>query len=272
MLIFQAPSLEFLGCNMLDLKIEKDIATITMNRPEVHNAFNDEMIDLFLEAQKEIRNNIAVRLVILKAEGKSFCAGADLNWMKKMVDYSIEENVQDSLKLAALFEGFENLDSPIIGLIHGSAMGGGVGLVSICDYALASEGAKFGFTEARLGLAPCVISPYVLKKIGESEARAWFYSGERFDAQRAYEMKLVHEVISAENFELRAKQVVQSFMKAGPKAGVKGKMFFKKLLMTEPAKQKQFTAQSIADFRVSAEAQEGMKALLEKRKPTWSES
>ncbi len=256
---------------MLDLKIEKDIAILTMNRPEVHNAFNDQMIEEFLKALKEIRNNISVRLVVLKGEGKSFCAGADLNWMKKMVDYSLEENIQDSLKLAELFQAFGNLDSPIIGLIHGAAMGGGVGLVSICDYALASEEAKFGFTEARLGLAPCVISPYVLRKIGESEARAWFFSGERFSASRAYDMKLVHEVVSSENFELRSKQVIHSFSKAAPKAGVKGKQFLKKLLVTEPKNQKQFTAESIAEFRVSSEAQEGMKALLEKRKPSWSE-
>jgi methylglutaconyl-CoA hydratase len=254
---------------MFEKNKQKDVFTITLNRPEVHNAFNDEFIKSLIATLADIYEDQEIRLLVLKANGKSFCAGADLNWMKKMKGYSFEDNLQDSLNLAELFASFARLDIPILGIVQGHALGGGVGIVSICDFVLAVKNAKFGFTEARLGLAPAVIAPHVIRKIGETHARAWFYSGEIFNSQTALSMGLVHEVCEVEDLANREEELRKSFLKAGPQTGITIKKFFKKLASLDDNKKGHFCAETIANLRIQKEAQEGMSALLEKRKPNW---
>lgn len=253
---------------MLKFEIVNTVAYVTLNRPEIHNAFNDELIEKITSVFSEIENT-NVRLVVLSGEGRSFCAGADLNWMKSMIGYTEEENFQDSMKLASMFEAINNCSVPVIGKVNGHALGGGVGVVSVCDYVISHEKAKFGFTEARLGLIPAVISPYCIKKIGESSARAWFMSGELFSAKKALSMNLIHEVTPLDSFEERCEQLIESFFKAGPEAAKDSKKLIKKVLDLNVNEVKEFTCKAIAQKRISEEGQEGMSALLEKRTAKW---
>ncbi|MCO4754857.1 MAG: enoyl-CoA hydratase/isomerase family protein [Bacteriovoracaceae bacterium] len=245
------------------------VATVTLNRPEIHNAFNDKLIEELRHVFFELNQNIQCRLAILTGEGKSFCAGADLNWMKSMVEYSKSQNIEDSRKLAKMFETIDNFSKPLIGKVNGHALGGGVGLAAVCDYVLASERAKFGFTEARLGLVPAVISPFCINKIGVSNARAWFLSGELFNTQKAFEMGLVHEVCSLEELDTRLESLIKSFLKAGPSAAVASKALIKNVTSLPGADIQEYTLERIAELRVSEEGQEGMQALLNKTKPSW---
>lgn len=250
----------------------RGVATITLNRPEIHNAFNDELISGLTEEFKAMESDEEIRLVVLTGEGKSFCAGADLNWMKKMVDYSESENIADSMNLANMFETMNDFSKPIIGKINGAALGGGSGLVAVCDHVIVHEDAKLGFTEVMLGLVPAVISPYVMAKIGHSQARTLFLTGERFDAQKAAQIGLAHQVSLGRYFERDTEEVIVKFLKAGPKA----QQMAKKLIYgverrSEISDIKQFTCETIAAMRISLEGQEGMNALLEKRRPNWME-
>ena len=186
-----------------------------------------------------------------------------------MIDYSQEENIKDSEKLYEMFETINNCPKPVIGLINGHALGGGMGLISVCDYALTHNKAKFGFTETRLGLVPAVISSFCLNRIGENHARAWFLSGEKFNGEQAKLIGLVHEVCSVENFEKRSSELIESFMQAGPIAMIKAKELINIVLESDNIKKD--TCLAIAQRRVSAEGQEGMSALLEKRKAKWME-
>ena len=251
----------------LNIDIKNKIGFITLDRAEIHNAFNDELIENLTQAFIDFDNNDKVQIIVLSGSGKSFCAGADLNWMGSMINYSKEENEKDSMKLAELFETINTTSKPIIGKINGAALGGGVGLVCVCDYAITHEKAKFGFTETRLGLVPAVISPYCIRKIGESNARAWFLSGERFSAHKALEMNLIHEVTSLEDFEARSQKVIESFLMAAPRASKAAKKLVKDVV--ENKNHNEYTVGTISKLRVSDEGQEGMKALLEKRKPNW---
>jgi methylglutaconyl-CoA hydratase len=252
---------------------ERGVTTITLNRPEIHNAFNDELIAGLTEEFKAMDSDDSVRLVILTGEGKSFCAGADLNWMKKMVDYSKEENIADSMNLANMFETMNNFSKPIIGKVNGAALGGGSGLVAICDYVIVDEEAKLGFTEVMLGLVPAVISPYVMAKIGHSNARNLFLTGERFGAEKALSIGLAHKVSLKRYFERDTEDAVKMFLKAGPSAQqMAKKLIFGVESRTDSEDIKNFTCETIAAMRISDEGQEGMNALLEKRKPSWMES
>lgn len=251
---------------------EKAVATVTLNRPEIHNAFNDQLIDELIHIFSELENDENVRLVVLTGEGRSFCAGADLNWMSSMVDYSKEENVQDSLKLARMFQVINEFKKPVIGRINGHALGGGVGLVAVCDFVITHDKAKFGFTEVRLGLVPAVISPFCIKKIGESNARAWFLSGEMFNANKAKDMGLVHEVADLESFDQRVNEIIDSHLIAGPKATSAAKSLIKNVLTLPREDVTEYTCHEIASKRVSDEGQQGMKALLSKTKPNWIKS
>lgn len=261
---------------MSDMLIfEKDtrgVATLQLNRPQIHNAFNDELISELTEKAQAIQKDSEVRLLILTGSGKSFCAGADINWMKKMGQYTMQENLEDSFRLQEMLENFHQLNVPILGRINGHALGGGVGLVSLCDYAIAADHAKFGLTEVALGLLPAVISPYVLSKISESYARAYALSGERFKADRAKEMQLVHEVCSLENLDQRVKELTETFLQSGPMAARECKELLRgiySLWNKETQEAKNFTCQAIAARRMSDEGQEGMSALLEKRTASW---
>ena len=258
-------SYEFLTCDI----DERGVATVALNRPEIHNAFNDKLIEELRRVFFELDGNDQCRLAVLTGNGKSFCAGADLNWMKSMVDYSKSENIEDSRKLSNMFAGIDNFSKVLIGKVNGHALGGGVGLVAVCDYAICSERAKFGFTEVRLGLVPAVISPYCINKIGVSNARAWFMSGELFSAQKACEMNLAHEVCPLEELEEKTEALIESFLKAGPKASIEAKKLVKSVTTLKSSDVQEYTLETIAALRVSQEGQEGMQALLNKSKPSW---
>lgn len=251
---------------------ERGVAKVVLNRPSIHNAFNDELIGEVTKAFEALGLNDEVKLIILAGEGRSFCAGADLNWMKSMVSYSKEENIEDSKKLYKMFETINNTPKPVIGKINGHSLGGGVGLVAVCDFAVTHDKAKFGFTETRLGLVPAVISSFCIDKIGVSNARAWFLSGEMFNGAKAKEMGLIHEVVSVEELDEKIEELISSQLKAGPLATATAKNLIKTVSALEKDKIENFTCEMIARRRVSNEGQEGMNALLEKRKPYWIEN
>jgi methylglutaconyl-CoA hydratase len=248
---------------------ERGIAEVCFNRPSIHNAFNDEMILEVIHCFEEIERKENIRVVVLTGNGRSFCAGADLNWMSSMVNYSMEENISDSKNLAQMFQTINNCSKPVIGKINGHALGGGVGVVAVCDYVITHDKAKFGFTETRLGLIPAVISPFCIAKIGESHARAWFLSGEKFDGNQGIKMGLIHEVTTLERFEKRADEIVASHLLAAPKAAGLAKNLIKNIIQLNTEEHELFTCTAIAKQRISTEGQEGMKALLNKEQPSW---
>ncbi len=250
---------------------QNNIVHIKLDRPEVHNAFNDELIDGLIHLfEEEINPDSSIRLVTLSGVGKSFCAGADLNWMKKMVDYSEEENKEDSLLLNKMFETMDSCPHPMLAKVQGAALGGGVGLVAVCDYAISEKNTVFGFTEVQLGLIPAVISPYIMSKIGAANCRAYFLSGSKFNAERAMQLNLIHEVVEFNDLDSRFEKLCFEFLKAAPAASK-----IAKLLIGENLRASSWTdlidttTSLIAERRISKEGQEGMKSLLEKRKPLW---
>lgn len=249
---------------------DRGVATITLNRPELHNAFNDELIVDLIKCIKEIENNSTIRVVVITGTGKSFCAGADLNWMKRMKDYSDAENLSDAKVLCELFTRLNNLSMPVIGRINGSALGGGAGLISVCDYVLAVDTAMFGFTEVRLGLLPAVISPFVIAKIGESHARARFLNGMRFDVKTALAMGLIHQITSFDKIDEDSEGMIKEFLMAAPEASKSAKKLIKEMVHSPSIEYaEKYTCNAIVTVRKSAEGQEGMSALLEKRNATW---
>lgn len=251
----------------IKLEVKNNVAFVTLNRPEVHNAFNALMIKEMTEVFRGFKNKSDLRLVVLKGEGASFSAGADLTWMKSMKEASLEENIQDSLKMATMFEEMNQLPIPLLAVIHGAAFGGGTGLISTCDYVLAEEKTKFGFTEVRLGLIPAVISPYVVAKVGETFSRAYFLSGEKFGVEQALRMGLIHQTATREDLCFKEDEVIQSFLQAGPIAAREAKKLIQ--LNFPHINLKEETCHRIAKLRTSSEGQEGMTSLLEKRKTSW---
>jgi methylglutaconyl-CoA hydratase len=245
------------------------VARVTLSRPDVHNAFDDGVIARLHDAARDLGADPAVRVVVLAGTGDSFCAGADLHWMQRMVAYSREENLADAGAMAAMFEAWLAFPKPVVGRIHGAALGGGVGLVSVCDIAVASTAAVFGFTEARLGILPAVISPFVLRKIGPGAARALFLTGERFSAERAYEIGLVQRLAAPEALDDEVQRVVQLLLGAGPRAQAAIKALLDDLVGHSPEKARGKTTAAIADARASAEGQEGMQAFLARRRASW---
>jgi len=248
-----------------------DVLTVALNRPDVRNAFNDKLIAEGIELFESLaRDTEGVRAIILRGEGKVFCAGADLNWMSKMVSYTREENVADSSKLARLFAVMNEVPVPLIGRIHGAAIGGGVGLVAVCDIAVATADTKFGLSEVKLGILPAVISPYVIAKIGHSHARALFFTGERFEAERAARIGLIHSVVPDEaGVDAEVNRVVGELMTSGPEAvkACKGLVFA--VTGKDPEAAVPYTIDAIAERRVSPEGQDGMQAFLRKEKASW---
>jgi len=202
---------------------QSGVGTITLNRPELHNAFNEVFISEFIETIKAARSEEKLRLLVIKANGKSFCAGADLNWMKKMSNYSYEENLKDANELAELFYQLNSFSAPVLLKLHGHALGGGAGLVACADEVIASENAELGFTEVRLGLAPAVISPFVVAKIGESHARATFLSGRRIKASEALRMGLIHNVTSVDELDSVFENRIKDYLESAPIAQRKSK-------------------------------------------------
>ena len=261
---------------MVELLLEnrKGIYWATLNRPEVHNAFNPELIAQLAQAFERVAQDSSARAVVLMGQGKSFCAGADLNWMKGVAKYSREENYQDSMRLAHMLEAIQCCPVPVVGRVHGAALGGGVGLVAACDYVLMGEWVQWGLTEVHLGLVPAVISSAVIEKVGVGCARALFLTGERYDGVRAQGWGLAHEVFSdIESLDERLEQLLQAIKQGGANAQRRAKelIWMNQTFGPRPEKLRELTCQMIAGQRVSAEGQEGMRALLEKRNPKWED-
>jgi methylglutaconyl-CoA hydratase len=250
---------------------EDKIAKVYLNRPEVHNAFNEVMIAELTEIFKDISEDDEIRVVVLTGNGKSFSAGADLNWMKKMINFSYEQNLDDSLKLAELFYLMYSLPKPVIARVNGAAIGGGTGLVAVCDIAIASEKAKFSLSEVKLGLVPACISPYVIRKTGEGRCREFFLTGERLTAKRASELGLVNQVVPPEELDEAVQEKAAHLVSSGPRALAMCKELLKNVPGMDFEKAKTYTADMIASMRIGDEGQEGMNAFLEKRKPKWTE-
>lgn len=247
------------------------LATLTLNRPDLHNAFNDEMIAEITAAFDQLGRDPAVRLIVLAGAGKSFCAGADVHWMKRMVGYSLAENVADATTLAAMLRTVHDCPRPVIARVHGAALGGGTGLVAACDFAVALDSALFGFTEARLGIIPAVISPYALDKIGTGHARRYFLTAERFNAADALRIGLVqHVATSAAGLDEWIAKIAAEILANGPQAVAAAKALIDDVAACPWECVAELTARRIAERRVSDEGQEGLKAFLEKRKPRWA--
>ena len=256
------------------LTLERDarIATVTIRRPEIHNAFNDEVVGELTDAFRELADDADVRVVILAGEGKTFSAGADLNWMRRMVDYTREENERDARALAGMYQAIDRCPKPVIARVQGAALGGGAGLVAVADIAVAARGTRFAFSEVRLGIIPSVISPFVLGRIGVTHAREYFLTGERFDADRAADMGLVAHVVEADALDDEVARVAAEILRCGSEAVSEAKaLIFRVAGGEDDAAIEQDTCRRIAERRASAEGQEGMRAFLEKRPPSWVE-
>lgn len=250
--------------------VEDRVARITFSRPEVHNAFNNDMIAEMLDVVQVLRQPSDVRVVVLTGEGKSFCAGADVNWMRSVLHFSFEENVEESLKLAEMMQGIYSLDLPTLAMINGAAIGGGMGFVSTADIAIAASHAKFSLSEVKLGLVPACISPYVIRKAGEAACRRLMLTGERISADEALRVGLVSAVVEPEDLESAVGAMVDRLISSGPGAIAACKELLREVPAMSLEDAKRFTAESLAHLRLSDEGQEGMKAFLEKRRPSWS--
>lgn len=244
------------------------VVRVTLDRPDVRNAFNDEVIGELTAWAREAGRSGA-RVAVLSGAGRTFCAGADLGWMSRMVRYTFDENVRDASAMAAMFEALDTLPIPLVGRVQGAALGGGAGLAAVCDIVVAAEDALFGFTEVKLGILPAVISPFVVRKIGVSAARELFLTGARFSAERARQLGLVHAVVAASELDGAVERVVAELLTSAPEAIAGAKRLIADVACRTPADVAPLTAETIARHRVSAEGQEGMLAFLDKRKPGW---
>lgn len=251
-------------------EIAGGIATVTLQRPEIHNAFDDDLVARLTREFQGLSRDTVVRVVILAATGKSFSAGADVNWMKRMAEFGQEENLEDAKALAGLMFTLASLRKPTIAAVQGAAFGGGVGLVAACDIAIAAREAQFALTEVRLGILPAAIGPYVVSAMGPRMATRYMLTGERFDAERAVEIGLVTEVTDKDNVLPRAKEFAAMLMDNGPRAMAEVKNLVRYVVGHErnEALMAQ-TAGHIARVRASSEGREGLTAYLEKRKPSW---
>lgn len=247
------------------------IATVTLNRPEVRNAFNPQMIQELTHCFRDF-NQKEIAAVVLQGLGKSFCAGADLSWMKDMVQFSLAQNKKDSEDLFAMFDSIYQCAAPVIGVAHGAAFGGGVGLLACCDYVLCEEKTQLSFSEVRLGLAPAVISAFVLKKCSVGLVSPLMISGRVFTAQEAQRAGLVHAVTDEEAMPDQLETALGWFKEAGPKAVRATKKLIQTLPTQNQMQQKETVTQLIAELRVSPEGQEGLRGFLEKRNPSWRNS
>jgi len=261
---------------MLKVAIEGKVVRITLNRPEVHNAFNEVVIAELTEAFRGLSEQASagvdgLRVVILTGEGKSFCAGADLNWMKKMASYSYEENIDDALALADLMYTIYNCPLPTIARVNGSAFGGGVGLASACDIVVASSKARFSLSEVKLGLVPACIAPYVIERVGPRNAREYFLTGQRVGAETALKIGVANRVAPPEKLDEVVAEYVQHLLSSSPQALRWAKDLVSKTPKMKLEECRRFNAEMIANLRVSDEGQEGIKAFFEKRKPSWNE-
>ncbi len=257
----------------LQMEIDgRGCALLRLNNPEQHNAFDDRLIAELTASLNQLAENPKVRVITLAAAGKSFSAGADLNWMRRVADYTLEENVHDALGLAELLRTLNELPKPTIAQVQGATFGGGVGLIAACDIAIASERASFCLSEVKLGLIPSAISPYVLAAIGERAARRYFLTAERFSAAEALRIGLLHQVVAAKELEQTVSDLGQQLLQNGPQALTEGKRLIRDV-SSRPIDGEliKMTAERIAAIRATDEGREGVGAFLQKRKPYWTE-
>jgi methylglutaconyl-CoA hydratase len=254
----------------LRLTREGPVARVALTRPAVRNAFDDVLIAELAQAFLSLDRDTETRVVVLSGDGPSFCAGADISWMRKAGGYSREENEADAEKMARMLRAIDACSKPVVALVHGAAIGGGVGLVAAADIAIAAEGTVFSLAEVRLGILPSVISPYVLRAIGPRQARDLFLTGDRFDAREALRIGLVHAVVPASDLEAAGAKKVESLLAAGPEAVTAAKRLIDQVTGMNPEEALELTVRTIAERRASAEAKEGLSAFLEKRSPKWA--
>jgi len=241
------------------------VATITMRRPEVHNAFNKQLILDLMTAFTDLVTDTQLHAVILTGEGPSFSAGADLNMMRESAVFTHEQNLDDALRLADLFDTINNFPCPVVARVNGTAMGGGLGLIAVCDIVIAIESAQLAFSEVKLGIAPAVISPYVVRKIGETHARVLFVTGERFTSKHAQQIGLVHIVTKPEDLDAAVSKTLSELLSGGPLAIRACKALALNVSNMDRDSARTYTAETIARLRISSEAQERLRAFLEKR-------
>jgi methylglutaconyl-CoA hydratase len=255
----------------LALERQGPLGLVTLNRADRHNAFDDTMVAELTEALRSMEAEDAIRVIVLAAAGRSFSAGADLNWMKRMAGFSMDDNRRDAMGLAALMRTLAHLRKPTVARVQGPAFGGGVGLVACCDIAVATTNATFSFSEARLGIIPAVISPYVVAAIGERAARRYFLTAERFDAAEAWRLGLVHEIANDDaGMDEKIGDVVDALLTCGPVAQMEAKALLRAVSGRAVTSELiQDTAERIAKIRSSPEGREGIAAFLEKRRAAW---
>lgn len=245
------------------------VAYVKLHRPEVRNAFNPKMISEITQTFRELEKREDLRVIALQGEGKAFCAGGDLNWMKEMVNFSREQNLDDSKKLFEMFEAIADCSLPVIGLVHGAAFGGALGLIAVCDEVIAEEGTQFCFSEVKLGIAPAVISAFVNRKAVAGKVRPLMLSGAVFNAHVAQQTGLVTEISPAGEGHVTLQKILHNYLQCGPEAVRETKKLLNKLDTLTWDEQKRATGKVIAERRASPEGQEGLKSFLEKREPTW---
>lgn len=254
----------------LEIEMQGKVATIWMNRPDVHNAFDEALIKELTAACQALDGDDAVRVVILAGRGKSFSAGADLNWMKRAANNSVEENMSDARGLAGMLRTLAEMKKPTIARVQGAALGGGTGLTAACDIAVASTKAVFATSEVKFGIIPSAISPYVVRAIGARQAYRYFQSAERIDASRARELGLVHEAVEPEALDAKVQEIVDMLIQGGPLAQAAAKDLIR-AVDNQPINDTlvEDTAQRIAHLRATPEAKDGIAAFLDKRQPSW---
>jgi methylglutaconyl-CoA hydratase len=251
------------------LEDEPGVLRVTLTRPDVRNAFDEDMIAALTAVARDAAQDPRLRAVVLGGEGSSFCAGADLAWMTKAVAYTRQDNLRDAEDLARMLELLDSLPVPVIARVQGAALGGGVGLIAICDIAIAADTSVFAFSEVRLGIIPAVISPYAIRKIGVSAARELFLTGSRFTAARAREIGLVHAVVPEADLDDTVARYLREILASSPGAVAAAKGLIREVHGRRPDDVIALTTGRIAEQRVSEDGQEGMRAFLEKRKPRW---
>ena len=258
-----------MAATLLEVRRDGPVAHVILNRPDVRNAFNADLIRQVHAAFDALNADADTRAIVLSGAGKTFCGGADINWMRGSLDLTKEENFEDARAMSQMFRAIDRSPKPVVVRIQGAALGGGAGLVATCDIAIATNDALFGFTEVKLGILPAVISPFVLAKIGRSHARALALTGERFDAERALAIGLIHEVVPESELDAAVDRVVRELLTASPTGITATKALFARVAQTPYDDTLDMTAEAISKQRTSAEGQDGLRAFLEKRKASW---
>ncbi len=251
---------------------ENNVLRITLNRPDVRNAFNMRMIEELMDIFTKAYTDRETRVILLTGEGTAFCAGADLNWMSDVMHSNFEDNFKEVWRLGELLHLMYSIPKPLLGRINGPAIGGGTGITAVCDISVASENAIFSFSEVTIGLVPADISPYIIRKCGEAKTREYFLTGKRLSADEAQKANLVNKVVPHNELDDAVDEYISYLLKAGPNAIGVCKDLLEKVPLMDFARARDYTAYVLARLRIGQEAQEGMKAFLEKRKPRWGEN